>query len=67
MTREKVSLHNALTAAYKELLRQPHDRFRAINQRLYVEVRDAIAQIDGSTSEQVQVHFETAIAQETEQ
>ena len=67
MDRDRVKLQNALTEAYKELLRQPQDRFRILNQRLYAEVRDAIADLGGSTSQQVQEHFETCVAMENDE
>lgn len=47
-----------LERAYLLLLQMPHNRTRALNQRVYAELRDAIAEESGLPAETVQNNFE---------
>ena len=64
MDRDIVKLQNALTEANKALLRQPICPFRLRHQSLYAEVRDAVAELNGDTSQDTQEHFDRIVSME---
>lgn len=66
MDRGTVKLVNALTEAYKELLRQPQAKFRIENQALYAHVLHALADLHGFDPEQTQSYYEMIVAQESD-
>lgn len=67
MDRNRVKLHNALTEAYKALLRQPIGPFRIKHQPLYAALRDAVAELSDDTSQDTQEYFERIVAMEDDE
>ena len=68
MNRDRVRLHDALSNAYKECLRQsPSSVFRVHHQTLFAELRDALAALDGNSSESTQEFFEMLVATENDE
>lgn len=65
--RRKVKLCDSLGGAYKEMLRQPHDEFRVTHQALMSELRDALAELHGTTAEQTHDYFEQLVATEDDE
>lgn len=57
------TINPMLAEIYLSLLRHPHDKWRAKNQRLYCKIRDEIALQSGLESEAVQDWFEGLAAQ----